>query len=64
MLHKAYFNLGVAFEYNHDFEKALTSLRLADELAPQEGYAAEIDHCKWFARQYSWQQRYVDNGDK
>jgi tetratricopeptide (TPR) repeat protein len=58
-LHKAYFNLGVAFEYNHDFDKALTSLRLADELAPQEGYAAEIDHCKWFARQYRWQQRYA-----
>jgi TolA-binding protein len=59
MLHKAYFNLGVAFEYDHDFEKALTSLRLADELAPNEGYAAEIDHCKWFARQYRWQQRYA-----
>jgi tetratricopeptide (TPR) repeat protein len=58
-LHKAYFNLGVAFEYNHDFDKALTSLRLADELAPQEGYAAEIDHCRWFARQYRWQQRYA-----
>jgi tetratricopeptide (TPR) repeat protein len=58
-LHKAYFNLGVVFEYNHDFDKALTSLRLADELAPQEGYAAEIDHCKWFARQYRWQQKYA-----
>ncbi len=57
-LHKAYFNLGVAFEYNHDFDKALTSLRLADELGPQEGYAAEIDHCEWFARQYRWQQQY------
>jgi len=59
MLHKAYFNLGVAFEYNHDFDKALTSLQLADELAPQAGYAAEMDHCKWFARQYRWQQRYA-----
>ncbi len=57
-LHKAYFNLGVAFEYNHEFDRALTSLRLADELAPQEKYAAEIDHCEWFARQYRWQQRY------
>jgi len=59
VLHKAYFNLGVAFEYNHDFDKALTSLRLADELAPHEGYAAEYDHCKWFGRQYRWQQRYA-----
>jgi hypothetical protein len=59
VLHKAYFNLGVAFEYNHEFDKALTSLRLADELAPQQGYAAEYDHCKWFARQYRWQQRYA-----
>jgi tetratricopeptide (TPR) repeat protein len=58
-LHKAYFNLGVAFEYNHDFEKALTSLRLAAELAPQGGYESEIDHCTWFARQYRWQQRYA-----
>jgi tetratricopeptide (TPR) repeat protein len=58
-LHKAYFNLGVAFEYSHEFERALTSLRLADELAPQEKYAAEIDHCEWFARQYRWQQRYA-----
>jgi tetratricopeptide (TPR) repeat protein len=58
-LHKAYFNLGLAYEYNHDFDKALTSLRLADELAPQEGYAAETNHCKWFARQYRWQQQYA-----
>ena len=64
MLYKAYFNLGVAFEYNHDFEKALTSLRLADELAPQEGFTVEIDHCKWFARQYRWQQRYAGSNDK
>jgi tetratricopeptide (TPR) repeat protein len=59
LLHKAYFNLGVAFEYNHDFDKALTSLRLADDLAPDQGYAAEIGHCQWFARQYRWQQRYA-----
>ena len=57
-LHKAYFNLGVAFEYSHEFDKALTSLRLADELAPREEYVAEIDYCQWFARQYSWQKRY------
>ncbi len=57
-LHKAYFNLGVAYEYNHEFEKALTSLRLADELFPQENYAAEIDFCQWFARQYEWQKRH------
>ncbi len=57
-LHKAYFNLGVAFEYNHEFDRALASLRLADELAPQEKYAAEIDHCQWYARQFRWQQRY------
>jgi outer membrane protein assembly factor BamD (BamD/ComL family) len=59
VLHKAYFNLGVAVEYNHDFDEALTSPRLANELGPQEGYAAEIDHCQWFARQYRWQQRYA-----
>lgn len=58
VLHKAYFNLGVVFEYNHEFDKALTSLRLADELAPREEYAAEIDYCEWFARQYRWQERY------
>jgi tetratricopeptide (TPR) repeat protein len=58
-LHKAYFNLGVAFEYSHDFDKALASLRLADELAPQEGYENEIEHCKWFARQYRWQQKHA-----
>jgi TolA-binding protein len=57
-LHKAYFNLGVAFEYNHEFDRALASLRLADELAPQENYAVEIDHCEWFARLYRWQARY------
>ncbi len=57
-LHKAYFNLGVAYEYSHDFDRALVSLQLADELAPQETYAAEIDHCQWFARQHRWQQRY------
>jgi len=60
-LHKAYFNLGVAFEYSHDFDKALTSFRLADELGPEPGYAAEIDHCQWFARQYRWQQRYASS---
>ena len=63
-LHKAYFNLGVAFEYNHEFDKALTSLRLADELAPQEGYAAEIDHCQRFARLYRWQQRYAGSSSE
>jgi TolA-binding protein len=57
-LHKAYFNLGVAFEYNHEFDRALTSLRLADELAPQEKYAAEIDYCGWFARLYRWHARH------
>jgi TolA-binding protein len=57
-LHKAYFNLGVAFEYNREFDRALVSLRLADELAPQENYAPEIDYCQWFARQHRWQARY------
>jgi hypothetical protein len=59
LVHKAYFNLGVAYEYNHDFDKALTSLRLADELAPDKGYDVEISHCQWFARQYRWQQRHA-----
>ena len=57
-LHKAYFNLGVAFEYNHEFEKALVSFRLAHELAPQELYAAEIDQCQRAARQFRWHMRY------
>ncbi len=57
-LHKAYFNLGVAFEYNHEFDRALASLRLAEEQAPQEQYSAEIDFCEWFARHYRWQARY------
>jgi len=63
-LHKAYFNLGVAFEFKRDFDRALASLRLADELAPQEGYAAEYDYCSWFARQYRWQQRYAGSSSE
>jgi hypothetical protein len=57
-LHKAYFDLGVAFEYNHEFDRALASLRLAHEIAPQERYADEINHCRWFACQYRWLKRY------
>ena len=60
-LHKAYFNLGVAFEYNHDFEKALASLRLAEELAPKERFSEEIGYCQQFARFYRWQHRHTDS---
>jgi len=58
-VYKAYFNLGIAYEYDFQFEKALVSLRVAHQLNPQERFLREMTHCEFFARRYDWQYRFL-----
>ncbi len=45
-IHKAYFNLGVACEYNYQFDKAEEALNKAYELKADEDYARELSNVK------------------
>ena len=58
-VYKAYFNLGIAFEYNEQFEKALASLNYAQQLHPSELFKQEIAFCEFFERRYEWQWRFM-----
>jgi tetratricopeptide (TPR) repeat protein len=60
-VYKAYYNLGVVFEYDYQFEKALVSLRIADELHPAENFKQEMAYCEFFARRYDWQYRFLQH---
>ena len=58
-LHKAYYDLGIAYESMHNFERALVSLRLAYEQGRLQQYKDEIEWCESRARLSEWQERYL-----
>jgi tetratricopeptide (TPR) repeat protein len=57
--YKAYFNLGIAYEYDYQFAKALASLRYADQLHPSDLFLQEIAYCEFFGRRHEWQSRFL-----
>ena len=50
--HKAFYNLGVAYEYSSRFEEAVAALHKAHELEPDNDYLAEIESCRRREREY------------
>lgn len=60
-VYKAYFDLGLAYEYDVQFEKALVSLHMAQELHPAELFEQEIAFCDFFARRCDWRSRFMKN---
>ena len=50
--HKAFYNLGVAYEYSTRFEEAVAALQRAHELDPDDDYLAEIESCRRREREY------------
>jgi tetratricopeptide (TPR) repeat protein len=61
-VYKAYFNLGIAYEYDCQFERALVSLEYAQQLHPSDLFGWEIAFCEFFARRYEWQSRFMQSG--
>jgi hypothetical protein len=57
-LAKAYYNLGIAYECTHEFEKALTALSLANELCPECRAGSEQEYCERLSRVYEWRENY------
>ncbi|MBI4429285.1 MAG: tetratricopeptide repeat protein [Ignavibacteriales bacterium] len=59
-LHKAYYNAGVAFEYDHQYSFALEYLDKAFQMEPSEEYAGEIQRCERYQREYNWREGYLE----
>jgi tetratricopeptide (TPR) repeat protein len=51
--HKAYYNLGVAYEYSSQFADAMAALRKAYDLEPDNDYMAEMENCRWREREHN-----------
>lgn len=51
--HKAYYNLGVAYEYSSQFEDAITALRKAYDLEPDSDYMDEMENCRRREREHN-----------
>ena len=60
-LHKAYFDLGVAYEYTNDFKDALEMLNKAYSFKPDDLYANEIRNCKSREAEYNRLQQQLQN---
>ncbi len=50
--HKAFYNLGVAYEFSARFEEAVAALHKAFELYADNDYLAEIESCRRREREY------------
>jgi tetratricopeptide (TPR) repeat protein len=59
--YKAYFDLGIAYEYDYQFEKALASLHYAQQLHPSAMFEQEIAFCDFFSRRCDWQSRFMQS---
>lgn len=57
-IHKAYYNLGVAYEYTYRFEDALLYLKKAFEMSNNPIYQKEIESCERFQQEYRWHEEY------
>jgi tetratricopeptide (TPR) repeat protein len=51
-VHKAWFDLGVAHQYNYDFRKAEEALKKAISLKEQTLYKHQLDYCYDMEREY------------
>jgi len=60
---KAYFDLGVAYEYSNDFKNALEMLNKAYSFKPDDTYAAEISNCKSREAKYKELQEQLQTQD-
>ena len=58
-LHKVYYDLGIAYECSGLFERALVSLRVAQELSPLQKYQDELEWCEQRVMLIEWQERYA-----
>jgi hypothetical protein len=58
-LHKAYFDLGVAYEYDLQFELAWQNLQMAFQLKDDDEYERELQACRRFEQEHLWRQRYL-----
>lgn len=58
---KAYFDLGVAYEYANNFKDGLEMLNKAYSIKPDPRYANEISHCKSMEANYTKLQEQLQN---
>ncbi|MBI3005620.1 MAG: hypothetical protein HYY49_09430 [Ignavibacteriales bacterium] len=59
--HKAFYNLGVAYEFSARFEEAVAALHKAYELKADSEYLAEIESCRRREREYKKVQEQLEN---
>ncbi|MBI4429836.1 MAG: hypothetical protein HY562_12045 [Ignavibacteriales bacterium] len=59
--HKAFYNLGVAYEFSARFEEAVAALHKAYELKADSDYLAEIESCRRREREYKKVQEQLQN---
>lgn len=56
-IHKAYYDLGLAYEYSHMFEEARTYLEKAHQLKSEVDYGSEIRSCTIWEQEFRVQQK-------
>lgn len=59
-LDKAYYNLGVAYEYDFQFKLAEECFEKAIMMEDDDVYHEELQECRRFAQQHGWRQRYLE----
>lgn len=59
-IHKAYYNAGVAYEYDHQYYLARDFLEQAVSMSDDEEYLAELWRCRRYEQEYRWREGYLE----
>ena len=59
-LHKAYYNAGVAYEYDHQYSFALEHLEKAFQIKGNDEYLFELHRCRRYQQEYRWREGYLE----
>jgi len=59
-LHKAYYDAGVAYEYDHQYSLAWEFLEKAYQMNPEPEYRAEIYRCRRYEQEWKWREGYLE----
>jgi tetratricopeptide (TPR) repeat protein len=59
-IHKAYYNAGVAYEYDHQYSLAWEFLEKAYQISSEPEYRGEIYRCRRYEQEWKWREGYLE----
>ena len=60
-IHKAYYDAGVAYEYDHQYSLAKEFLQKALGMSHDEEYRNELWRCQRYEQEYRWREGYLED---